>query len=160
MKNKLYVILGVLVLIIGSIFFAANKWSNEKSLYYPSSALYPHEASILATVIESKFAEIGKPTMSGRGSNTGSMRPFIGYNTILIIETDVTINQLNIGDIIVYSKDNGAFVSHQVIEIDGDKVNTMGVNNGLIDHLWVDKDNLVGRVAVVIFTKHAPVKER
>lgn len=75
-----------------------------------------------------------------------SMRPSIGYNSILIVEPNVNKDNLQVGDIVLV---NGE--SHRIINITEDGFNTQGDNNAHQDIFLRRFSDIKGKVVGVLY---------
>lgn len=78
---------------------------------------------------------------------SGSMEPTIHVGDMIIIDTKVENYEKD--DIITFYDVNGAFVTHRIINITGDKMVTQGDNNQSPDE-EMSTDNIVGKVVNTI----------
>lgn len=80
---------------------------------------------------------------------SGSMLPSIKVNSINIVEK-CTLDDINIGDIVMYKHDNGMLITHRAIEyteLDGEKaVVVKGDNNETADNLPVIGGQIRGKI--------------
>lgn len=77
---------------------------------------------------------------------TGSMSGTIEVNDVVIVKLG---KEANVGDIITYKTDDGAFITHRVIKEIGSQIITQGdVNNTADDP--ISKEEIVGKVEMVI----------
>lgn len=78
-------------------------------------------------------------------TETGSMSPTIEKGDIVIVKIG---EQVNVEDIITYKKDN-AFITHRIIEINGDSIIAKGDNNNTLDEA-ITQDAIIGKVDFII----------
>lgn len=78
-------------------------------------------------------------------TKTGSMSPTIEKGDIVIVKIG---KQVNVDDIITYKNDN-AFITHRIIEINGDSIIAKGDNNNTQDEA-ITQDAIIGKVDVII----------
>ena len=76
---------------------------------------------------------------------TASMSPTIEIGDIVLVEIGQDAKEK---DIITYKKDN-AFITHRIIEIDGESIIAKGDNNNTQDEA-ITKDAIVGKVVYII----------
>jgi len=70
---------------------------------------------------------------------SGSMEPAISVDDMIFIKRK---NEYDVGDIITY-KQNENYVTHRIIEIDGNRIITKGDNNNVND-VPIHADNILG----------------
>lgn len=73
---------------------------------------------------------------------SGSMEPNISIGDLIIIDTKA--KDYKVKDVVTFYDVNGSFVTHRIIEIDGNKIITQGDANNTIDEA-ISKDDIVGR---------------
>ena len=78
-------------------------------------------------------------------TKTGSMSPTIEKGDIVIVKIG---EQVQKNDIITYKKDN-SFITHRIIEIDGDSIIAKGDNNNTKDEP-ITKHAILGKVCFII----------
>ena len=78
-------------------------------------------------------------------TETGSMSPTIKKGDIVIVKIG---EQVNVEDIITYKKNN-AFITHRIIEIDGDSIIAKGDNNNTQDEA-IKQEAIIGKVDFII----------
>ena len=78
-------------------------------------------------------------------TETGSMSPTIEKGDIVIVKIGEQVQE---NDIITYKKNN-SFITHRIIEIDGDSIIAKGDNNNTIDES-ITKDAILGKVCFII----------
>ena len=76
---------------------------------------------------------------------TGSMSPTIEIGDVVIVKIKNTFKE---NDIIVY-KQEGSFITHRVIKIDGDEINTKGDANNSEDKA-INFNQVLGQVVYVV----------
>lgn len=76
---------------------------------------------------------------------TASMSPTIEIGDIVLVKIGQDAKEK---DIITYKKDN-AFITHRIIEIDGESIIAKGDNNNTQDES-ITKDAIVGKVVYII----------
>lgn len=84
---------------------------------------------------------------------TGSMEPMIKPGDVVLVKKDISINKLNVGDIIQF-KDDNILISHRIVEkveVNGKECfKTKGDNNTIADDKLVKPENIKGTVVKVI----------
>ncbi len=85
-----------------------------------------------------KFCGIGSLIVS-----SGSMEPELSVGDVIIIKSCANYE---VGDIITYSVDDKYFVTHRIIEREGNNFVTKGDNNNVEDNQAVFKENIEGKV--------------
>ena len=88
------------------------------------------------------------PTVLGIGKvlvETGSMEPTVPTHSLVIINTN---EEIEVGDIAMYTDDSGEFVLHRVVAIDGDEVTFKGDANNAND-MPVKMEDVVGTAASI-----------
>lgn len=78
-------------------------------------------------------------------TETGSMYDTIEIGDIVIVKIGEEIKEK---DIITYKKDE-AFITHRIIEINGESIIAKGDNNNTIDEP-ISKDDVIGKVVFII----------
>ena len=78
-------------------------------------------------------------------TETGSMSPTIKIGDIVIVKIGEQVQE---EDIITYKKDN-SFITHRIIEIDGESIIAKGDNNNTQDEA-ITQDAIIGKVVFVI----------
>jgi signal peptidase len=78
-------------------------------------------------------------------TETASMYPTIQIGDIVVVKIG---EQTKEKDIITYKKDN-AFITHRIIEINGDSIIAKGDNNNTQDEA-ITKDAIIGKVVFII----------
>ncbi|MDY0235906.1 MAG: signal peptidase I [Gudongella sp.] len=84
--------------------------------------------------------------------DSGSMEPTMPVNSLIIVN-ERTPDQINLGDILTYyGADSKTRVTHRVIEIgpNNDYFITQGDANNVEDAMPVERENVIGIVAVTI----------
>jgi len=77
---------------------------------------------------------------------SGSMEPNIKVGDFIIIKTQ---NEYDTGDIITYLDDEGCFVTHRIIMMNGEEITTKGDANNSID-APITKQHIIGKVVYKI----------
>lgn len=100
---------------------------------------------VILSIVAYFVSGIGKHQLIAISS--GSMEPVVYRGDALIYKKTKSLDEINIGTIIIYKKDN-IIISHRVIGIDKDKfiIKTKGDNNNAPDNYDVKKDELMGIV--------------
>ena len=75
---------------------------------------------------------------------TGSMMPTLQIGDIIIVKLTDSVNE---NDIITFKTEN-EFITHRIIEIDGDTIITKGDKNNTEDKP-IKKENIVGKVSYI-----------
>ena len=78
-------------------------------------------------------------------TETGSMSPTIKIGDIVIVKIGEQVQE---EDIITYKKDN-SFITHRIIEIDGESIIAKGDNNNTQDEA-ITQDAIIGKVVFII----------
>lgn len=73
---------------------------------------------------------------------SGSMEPYLRVNDLILIGPS---NEYNVNDVITFKDDNNTYITHRIIEINGDKIITKGDNNNTKDGS-ITKDVVVGKL--------------
>lgn len=76
---------------------------------------------------------------------SGSMEPSIKTGSICIVDTQVTYDEIKAGDVIVFSTLGDRLVTHRVISITEDGIETKGDNNNVSDGISTTNQNFVGK---------------
>jgi len=160
MKNKIdYEIIFVfLILIIGSFCLGYFVRPDIETIYGQSQCytnLQPSEyfyttipfVNIFPPMLEDIYNM--KLSLTSVG-NSGSMRPTISDNSILILLENPTKKDIKVGDIISTKQKFGGII-HRVIEINGDKYITKGDNNDIRDKEEWLLEQIDGKVVGVLY---------
>lgn len=107
----------------------------RKYLFYP--------VVIILCAIVFLVSGIGKYKMIAVGS--GSMEPTFYRGDAVIYKKITSIKEIEVGMVIAYQKDN-KLITHRVIYITGNKINTKGDNNDNVDDYDIDFEEVVGIV--------------
>jgi len=75
--------------------------------------------------------------------SSGSMEPELSVGDVIIIKSCANYE---VGDIITYNVNDEYFVTHRIIEIEGNNFVTKGDNNNVEDSQVVLKENVEGKV--------------
>lgn len=78
-------------------------------------------------------------------TSTGSMSPTMEKGDIVFVKIGELAEE---NDIITYQKD-GAFITHRIVEINGDSIIAKGDNNNTLDE-GITKDAVIGKVVFII----------
>ena len=82
---------------------------------------------------------------------TGSMEPNIHKGSLVLINENKDIADINVGDIIVYERREGYNIIHRVISIQDNKtLKVKGDANNVPDADTIDENNFVGKTILVI----------
>ena len=95
--------------------------------------------SVLYTINAKRVMHNELPMPLGFGVSvvlTGSMEPTLKPNDLVVI---VKANEYEVGDIVVYQKDNELII-HRIVMISGDQVVTQGDNNNTADEPFPTED--------------------
>lgn len=76
---------------------------------------------------------------------SGSMEPNIKIGSICVVNTNITYEQVQMGDIIVFSTVGGNLVTHRAIDITEKGIETKGDNNNVSDGISTTNVNFVGK---------------
>ena len=76
---------------------------------------------------------------------SGSMEPTIQTGSICFINKHTDIEDIKENDIIAFKHDDGALITHRVVETNENGIKTKGDNNKSIDSNIVKKENYVGK---------------
>lgn len=99
---------------------------------------YPLVAVIIAVCILLSFGIKPYITMSG------SMEPEIQTGSICFVNTKVEYDEMQEGDIIAFQTATGGFVTHRVISVTKEGLETKGDNNENSDGITTDAGNFKG----------------
>lgn len=100
-------------------------------------------ASIQLSVQNKEYIDIFG--YSAFSTSTGSMSPTMEKGDIVLVKIGEPTKEK---DIITYKKDN-KFITHRIIEIDGESIIAQGDNNNTQDET-ITKDAIVGKVVYII----------
>ena len=78
--------------------------------------------------------------------NGFSMEPTIHYGNIIVVREVFTQDELEVGDIITFTRDGAAFVTHRIYSMAGEKIVTKGDPNRSTDPGYITLDNVVGEI--------------
>ena len=79
---------------------------------------------------------------------TGSMHPYMKINSIVVVRK-AAINEFKVGDVVSFIRDDTA-ITHRVIGISGEGLETKGDNSSATDSLIVASDEIIGKEVLVI----------
>jgi len=84
-----------------------------------------------------------------------SMGDFFGDDSLIVVQK-ASIEDIQIGMMIVYRTAEGELISHKVVEHNGISLSTKGASNSHVDPHAVTDDMIVGAVFCVFHTAGAP----
>lgn len=73
---------------------------------------------------------------------SGSMDPYLEVNDVILIKSQ---NDYKVDDIITYKSNDNEYITHRIVEIDGDKIITKGDANNTEDKP-IKKNNIIGKL--------------
>ena len=76
---------------------------------------------------------------------SGSMEPAIKTGSVVFVNERADYNELEPGDIIVF-ENGGTKVTHRILSIQADGIETKGDNNNTTDGITTTKNNFTGKV--------------
>lgn len=76
---------------------------------------------------------------------SGSMEPLIKTGSVSFINTKIPYENITEGDVIAFQAPNDIMVTHRVISITEDGLETKGDNNDVSDGISTTSDNYVGQ---------------
>lgn len=76
---------------------------------------------------------------------SGSMEPALHVGSICMVNTKAEYDDIHVGDIIAYEAGNGALVTHRVITITAQGMETKGDANEVSDGITTTKENFHGK---------------
>ena len=76
---------------------------------------------------------------------SGSMEPQIHVGSICLVNTEAGYDDIHVGDIIAYEAGNGALVTHRVITITAQGMETKGDANEVSDGITTTEENFHGK---------------
>ncbi|WP_418621033.1 signal peptidase I [Sellimonas intestinalis] len=76
---------------------------------------------------------------------SGSMEPEIKTGSVVFVNERADYNELDPGDIIVF-ENGGTKVTHRILSIQADGIETKGDNNNTTDGITTTKNNFTGKV--------------
>lgn len=76
---------------------------------------------------------------------SGSMEPAIKTGSVVFVNEKADYNELEPGDIIVF-ENGGTKVTHRILSIQADGIETKGDNNNTTDGITTTKNNFTGKV--------------
>jgi hypothetical protein len=146
---RLFWIAFVVLLLQGCTLLPAEH-HQEKMNYYP--------VSLNDDALQYRHIS-GGTTIEIKGTNavvhpegTGSMHPFFGERSTLVMQKLQPGDELNVGDIICYSDGNWSAL-HQLIKEENGCFTAKGVNTDRIDPVCVTRDMASWRLVGVVFTE-------
>ena len=81
---------------------------------------------------------------------TGSMEPAIPVRSICFVDENISLQNIEVGDVISFKIGNDTLVTHRVIEVCDGKYTTKGDANNTEDAITVTQNNYIGKTVVVI----------
>ncbi len=81
---------------------------------------------------------------------TGSMEPAIPVRSICFVDGNISLQNIEVGDVISFKIGNDTLVTHRVIEVHDGEFTTKGDANNTEDAITVTQDNYIGKTVVVI----------
>lgn len=76
---------------------------------------------------------------------TGSMEPTIHAGSVCFINRRAQYEDMQVGDVIAFELDSGAFVTHRIKSISESGFETKGDANNAADNVITTKDNFIGK---------------
>ena len=76
---------------------------------------------------------------------SGSMEPNIHTGSVCIVDTKARYEDIQVKDVISYRKSNGTLVTHRVIAITEEGMETKGDNNDISDGISTTEENFHGK---------------
>lgn len=137
MNNKIEITVGVAAVLLITILWLISLLLNEKDLNSPSSNMDHYDAIEMARAMKPMGGEVVI------GTKTDSMLPFLGENTVFVIEP---ANKLLVGDL-VYIRVGGRLCIHAVTNLT--PLVTKGYNNSKGEN----PDEVLGRVRWIGFSQ-------
>lgn len=83
--------------------------------------------------------------------NTGSMRPTLSDDSIVISTKNLTKKDINVGDIVVYEKESGGIWVHRIMEIKDGNYFVKGDNNEIADIDPIKFEQIKAKVVGVLY---------
>lgn len=81
---------------------------------------------------------------------SGSMEPEIHVGSVCFVDTNYAYDKIHENDIIAYQSEQGHLVTHRVIKIHDNGMETKGDNNVLSDGITTTYENFVGKTLLSI----------
>ena len=76
---------------------------------------------------------------------SGSMQPTIETGSVCFVNKRANYEDMQVGDIIAFKLDSGAFVTHRINAITNEGFETKGDANKAVDSVITTKDNFIGK---------------
>lgn len=76
---------------------------------------------------------------------SGSMQPTIETGSVCFVNKRVNYEDMQVGDIIAFKLDTGAFVTHRINAITPEGFETKGDANKAVDSIITTKENFIGK---------------
>lgn len=80
---------------------------------------------------------------------SGSMEPAVHTGSVCLVDTRVAYDDIRTGEIVAYRSKLGGLVTHRVIAVTGEGLETKGDANDLTDGIAVTAENYLGRTCFV-----------
>lgn len=115
----------------------------------PTSGMDADTALRVATAIAGQVKGARVMTIS----RTGSMRPILDGNAIIVVEP-TAYDDLRVGDIITYEHPGlHQVIVHRILEKRGDTFWTKGDHNDRMDNVYVTRENYLMRVFAIVYSQ-------
>ena len=76
---------------------------------------------------------------------SGSMEPNYNVGGLVFINTNVSPEEMKVGDVIAFHRDEDTVITHRIYAIEGNTFITKGDNNEIIDAAPVPFDTMIGK---------------
>lgn len=76
---------------------------------------------------------------------SGSMEPEIKTGSVCFVNKNAKYEEIQVGDIIAFKLDSGAFATHRVNNITSEGIETKGDANSTVDNVITTRANFVGK---------------
>lgn len=76
---------------------------------------------------------------------SGSMEPNIKTGSICFVNKKAQYEKMQVGDIIAFEINTGAFATHRIVSISDEGFETKGDANTVVDNIVTTKDNFIGK---------------
>ena len=81
---------------------------------------------------------------------SGSMEPDIKTGSICFINKNAKYEDMQVGDVIAFEINSGAFATHRIVSISNEGFTTKGDANNLVDSIITTRDNFIGKNVISI----------
>lgn len=157
MNQKLRKTILALTLLLGGVFalIGCRPTSNTNEIWRPKSSLSKAEAYVAAVTLASAIPDSQVYSVA----ETHSMEPIL-WGNIFVVAEKVEVEDVKVGDILIWRRSDGLLVIHTCIGTTGTRLTIKGYNNFTGDNQankFITRTELVGRyVGHVVFDPFKP----